>query len=261
MKKDAYYFPHFSNARHDRKIKRITKELGVEGYGIYFMILEVLREQTDLKYPVQDIDLLADEFGTSEQKVRIVITNYDLFTIDEDEMFFSPKQNEYLQPYFKSSERARDAANKRWEKQKQLPEKCDGNANAMQMQSDGNASKVKKSKEEKSKEEVDCPSIIEYYNNTCTSMPKVEKLTAGRKKLINARCKEHGHEDINKAIKMASESEFLSGKNDRGWIANFDWIFNATNFVKIIEGNYSKKAKPVNEVNKKFHYTYEDFER
>jgi len=151
MKKDAYYFPHFSNARHDRKIKRITKELGVEGYGIYFMILEVLREQTDLKYPVQDIDLLADEFRTSEQKVRIVITNYDLFTIDEDEMFFSPKQNEYLQPYFKSSERARDAANKRWEKQKQLPEKCDGNANAMQMQSDGNASKVKKSKEEKSK--------------------------------------------------------------------------------------------------------------
>lgn len=146
MKKDAYYFPHFSNARHDRKIKRITKELGVEGYGIYFMILEVLREQTDLKYPVQDIDLLADEFRTSEQKVRIVITNYDLFTIDEDEMFFSPKQNEYLQPYFKSSERARDAANKRWEKQKQLPEKCDGNANAMQMQSDGNASKVKKSK-------------------------------------------------------------------------------------------------------------------
>ena len=55
--KDAYYFPHFCNARHDRKIKRVTKELGVEGYGIYFMVLEVLREQTDFKYPLSEIDL------------------------------------------------------------------------------------------------------------------------------------------------------------------------------------------------------------
>ena len=101
MNKDAYYFPHFSNARHDRKVKRIIKELGVEGYGIYFMLLEVLREQTTLQYPMDDIDLLADEFRTSEQKVRTVICNYKLFDVTPDEMFFSPKLIEYLEPYFK----------------------------------------------------------------------------------------------------------------------------------------------------------------
>ena len=130
MKKDAYYFPHFSNARHDRKVKRITKELGVEGYGIYFMILEVLREQTDLKYPVQDIDLLADEFRTSEQKVRTVISNYDLFTIDEDEMFFSPKLFLYLEPYFNMKAQRQRAGIKSGEKRAltaKTPkeEKCD----------------------------------------------------------------------------------------------------------------------------------------
>ncbi len=63
--KDAFYFPHFCNARHDRKLKRVRKELGLEGYGIFFMLLETLREQADYRYPIEDLDLLADEFGTS----------------------------------------------------------------------------------------------------------------------------------------------------------------------------------------------------
>jgi len=105
MDKDAFYFPHFSNARHDRKIKRLRKELGLEGYGIYFMILETLREQAEYNYPIEDIDLLADEFGTSEQKIRIVISNYELFTTNESEHFFSPKMMVYLTPYLESKER------------------------------------------------------------------------------------------------------------------------------------------------------------
>jgi len=105
MQKDAFYFPHFSNARIDRKIRRMRKELGLEGYGIYFMILETLREQAEYNYPVEDIDLLADEFGTSEQKVRTVITNYELFSIDEQQKFFSPKMIMYLQPYLEGKAR------------------------------------------------------------------------------------------------------------------------------------------------------------
>ena len=105
MNKDAYYFPHFSNARSDRKIKRLRKELGLEGYGIYFMLLETLREQPEYCFPMEDIDLLADEFNTSEQKVRTVISNYQLFEIEEDEKFFSPKMIMYLEPYLKGKER------------------------------------------------------------------------------------------------------------------------------------------------------------
>lgn len=107
MKKDAYYFPHFCNARHDRKIMRLRKELGVEGYGIFFMLLEVLREQIDFKYPMQDIDLLAEEFGCSEQKIKVVICNYQLFQLDESEQFFSPKLMLYLEPYLNMKEQRR----------------------------------------------------------------------------------------------------------------------------------------------------------
>lgn len=121
MEKESYYFPHFCNARHDRKIKRLMKELGLEGYGIFFMLLEVLREQTDFKYPIQDIDLLADEFGTSEQKLRVVICNYQLFEIvitDDKEMFLSPKLLVYLQPYFRIKEQRRIAGQKSGEARK-----------------------------------------------------------------------------------------------------------------------------------------------
>lgn len=139
MKKDAFYFPHFSNARHDRKIKRVLKDLGVEGYGLFFMLLEVLREQTDLKYPLSDVDLLADEFGTSVAKLKAIIAKYDLFQTDSDGKFFSIKQIFYLQPYFEKSERAREAANLRWKNTKL-------DANALPSHSERNASKVKESK-------------------------------------------------------------------------------------------------------------------
>lgn len=122
MTKDAYYFPHFCNARHDRKIKRVTKQLGVEGYGIYFMLLEVLREQTGFRYPISDIDLLADEFGTSEAKVVAVIKNYELFTIDELNMFFSENLILNMQPYLAMKEQRSLAGKASAEKRKQLKE-------------------------------------------------------------------------------------------------------------------------------------------
>jgi hypothetical protein len=147
MEKDAYYFPHFCNARHDRKIKRVIKELGVEGYGIFFMLLEVLRDQTDFKFPMEDMDLLADEFGTSEQKVRVVICNYQLFEFDDEKKFFSPKMLMYLQPYFSMKEQRRIAGIASGIKRKELANgrSTDGERNRTK------ESKVKESKEKESK--------------------------------------------------------------------------------------------------------------
>lgn len=105
--KEAFYFPHFIGARNDRKIKRVRRDLGAEGYALYFMTLEVLREEQELAYPMEDIDILADDFGTSEAKLKTIVLNYDLFSIRETtdgHMFFSPKQIQYLEPYFNRRE-------------------------------------------------------------------------------------------------------------------------------------------------------------
>lgn len=149
--KDAYYFPHFSNARHDSKIKRLRKELGIEGYGIYFMILEVLRDQEDLSYPIADIDLLAEEFSTIDPKVEAVVKKYGLFKVGEDNYFYSPKLIEYLQPYFAKSKRGRAAALKRWHGNSN----ANADANALPLQSSSSAKRGEESKREEMKEETE----------------------------------------------------------------------------------------------------------
>ena len=101
--KEGIYFPHFSSSRNDRKIKRLRKSLGIEGYAIFFMLLEVLREQEEFKYPTCDIDLLADDFDTTEDKVKVVIFNFDLFRIDKDD-FFSPRLIDNLEPYLQGKQ-------------------------------------------------------------------------------------------------------------------------------------------------------------
>ena len=136
MKKDAYYFPHFSNARNDSKILKLRRIFGPEGYGIFFMLLEVLREQTDFKLPLDSIEDLSYEWHISKEKVLSVITDFDLFRIYKDN-FFSPKLILYLQPYLEKSQKAQKAAAIRWEKT---------NANALPEHSASNASKVNQNK-------------------------------------------------------------------------------------------------------------------
>lgn len=107
----------------------MRRDLSTEGYGIYFMLLELLREQPNFKYPVQDIDLLEKDFGTSIAKIEAVINQYDLFTLHEDQ-FFSLKLIHYLGPYLERTERARNAANIRWDKTKKLALTTENDANA-----------------------------------------------------------------------------------------------------------------------------------
>jgi len=101
------HFPHYLNARNDRKVRKGRLQLGIEFYAIYFMVLEVLAEQKGFRYPLADLDILADDFGTSIQKIQLVITQYDLFEIDPIEQFFSPAQHLALQPYLEKMEHYR----------------------------------------------------------------------------------------------------------------------------------------------------------
>lgn len=93
MSKDCYYFPHDSNAKDDPKCVLMIEQLGMEGYGIYWMLVETLRDQPDYTYPVANIPALARRYNTSAEKVRTVVYNYELFTVKEDKIFFSESLN------------------------------------------------------------------------------------------------------------------------------------------------------------------------
>ena len=85
--------------------------------------------------------------------------------------------------------------------------------------------------------------IADMYNDTCVSFPKVTTLSDARKKAIKARLKTYTIDDFKKLFTMAEDSDFLKGKNDKDWSANFDWLIKDSNMAKVLDGQYRNRAK------------------
>lgn len=112
MKKDTYYFSHDYNAKNDIKILLMRQELGMEGYGIYWFLIEALAESGGI-LPFNIIPVLAKQMDTTEVKVKGVITKYELFQLN-DTQFFSERLLKHLELRNAMSEAGRIGAKNRW---------------------------------------------------------------------------------------------------------------------------------------------------
>jgi len=90
---------------------------------------------------------------------------------------------------------------------------------------------------------IDYEYIIENYHFLCPKMRKVISLNDTRKGYISARFGEYGMEKIIEVLRLAGESSFLNGVNDKAWKADFEWIMRPNNFLKILEGKYANKVQ------------------
>lgn len=95
---------------------------------------------------------------------------------------------------------------------------------------------------EKDKDSIDYQQIADLYNETCVSFHRLTKLSDSRKKAIRARLKQYSVDDFRRMFEMAESSDFLKGKNDKNWLATFDWMVKDANMAKILDGNYQDKA-------------------
>lgn len=114
--KDAFYFPHDSNARDDIKCVELVGDLGLEGYGIYWVLIETLREQPGYTYPIKLLPILATRFSSDPEKFQKVVRDYDLFVVEDEKIFFSPSLKRRMQLYEDKKEQARQAGLKSGEK-------------------------------------------------------------------------------------------------------------------------------------------------
>lgn len=116
--KDAYYFPHDSNAKDDPKIINMIEQHGPEAYGIYWILIETLRDQPEYMAPLSIIPGLARRYNTTYDKMKSVVLGYGLFEISDDEFFFSislhRRMNAINQRRNKLSEAGRKGNLKRW---------------------------------------------------------------------------------------------------------------------------------------------------
>ena len=146
------YLQHQSNSFTDIKIIKMRSKLGMEAYGIFWALLELLFNEEN-KLCIDDYSVLAFSLQCDEDKLKSVIEDFDLFVI-EDGCFYSKRLNQHIDTINSKSIKAKESASKRW-----------NNANAKRTHSDSNASRVEYSKEDKSKVKKNNKKGVDYYND------------------------------------------------------------------------------------------------
>ena len=154
--KDAYYFSHDANARHDPKIIKLINKYGMKGYGWYWVIVEMLREQQNYKLNLHDdLESIAIETRTKSRVISVFIDDcikiFKLFK-KEHRYFYSQTLVKRMKIMEEKREKRRKAANIRWD------DKSIRNANGMHMHSTCNTMKGKESKGN----EIQDPKKIEF---------------------------------------------------------------------------------------------------
>jgi predicted phage replisome organizer len=109
------------------------------------------------------------------------------------------------------------------------------------------------------KERIMYQRIMDDYNNTCTDLPSIRAVPEERRRkiriLMNGMDKDKimpeksVYERMHVIFRMARDSDFLSGRNNRWHGCSFDWLINKTNALKVLEGTYANKGGADNERN------------
>ena len=110
MNRENIYFSHDANAMNDPKCMLLIDQLGMEGYGIFWGLVENLRQQPEYKMPLVLIPALATRFKSSESKVKTVISAYGLFVVENDEFFYSQSLRDRMTLMQKKIESRKNAA-------------------------------------------------------------------------------------------------------------------------------------------------------
>lgn len=164
---DVLYFPHDSNARRDPKIIALIADHGYEGYGRFWALIEMMREQkgclhTDKKTMRAVAYELRMQTEEAEAFIKCLIEDYELLIL-ENEQVHSNRLNKSIALLEEARENAQKAAEARWGKKRAEAENADAskndasaqenNADASKNECDSNAnlpffdaSKVKESK-------------------------------------------------------------------------------------------------------------------
>lgn len=149
-------------------------------------------------------------------------------------------QKEYHREYRKRQKEIADGT------ERKPLRKCLRNDDVNSLEGDIEGDIDKDIEEEKSttqrKSLVDYQRILDLYHEICVSFPKVRTLSDSRKRAIKARLEKYGLEELKEAFSLCEASDFLKGKNDRGWKADLDWIMNDTNLGKILDGKYNNRS-------------------
>lgn len=146
------YFPHDSNARNSDKLIRLRMRHKAAGYGVFFMILERLREEPSYM-SVKDYNMIAFDLREDASLIKSVIEDFGLFVFTEDGKYFYSesfkKRMEFKDDKSKKrSEAGKIGLAKRWgKKESEIANATDNDSNAIAKDEKNIARKEKESKD------------------------------------------------------------------------------------------------------------------
>lgn len=189
-------------------------------------------------------EMLATVFRRPLNTVRLALKTFENYGMVEivDNVFTIPnwEKHQSLDKLEAAREQTRMRVAAYRERQKLLVD-CNANCNVTVTECNATDKDIEEDKDT-DKNRIDYKAIIDCYNDTCVSFPKVKALSDSRKKSIKARLNTYSIEDMETVFEKAEASDFLKGKNDRNWQANFDWLMKDSNFAKVLDGNYDNKS-------------------
>ena len=242
----SYYFSHDYNASNDVKILFLRQQLGMEGYGIYWFIIESLASAGG-RLPLKILPVLALQMQTSEVKVQAVIKEFELFQVEQEE-FFSVRLDKSLDNMNKikkiNSEKGKKSAAKRLSK-------INSGSTAVQPELNHGGTAVQQIKENKIKENIlvkQTPEQIIKLDNSTMCYNIEEYLQKDRSK-FEAICMKAGkkaavaEDELMKChLHLEKKAMYPMGKSAAlAWFTS--WLINAD--------DYNAKYRPVTGKEKK----------
>ena len=264
--KHAYYFSHDFNARNDTKTAAMQFTYHAQGYGWFWILVEMLAEDKDRRLPLTDggLEGMAMQCHCRAKKLKNFIGDcihkYGLFESD-GAYFWSNSLNRRINSYEEmlqaKSRAGKKGAKARWEDEKGRAAGADGSA--ITQDGKGKKRKSNKTKENEikgeeskgyrkgpggsSKTSFDPHGFIQAYNDICKKLPHASSTTQQRVDKIEKFLLEFSLEDFRKVCQKANDSPFYSGRNDRGWVANFDYLIRPEKAAAVLEAPDAKSEE------------------
>lgn len=121
------YFPHKAGARNDPKLVKVLVKYKHAGIGIWWSLLEILRESEGYKWPVDAVSELALQLHIDDTELTQILAFFKDKKVEllkvENGYFYSPGLVENMIEMIAKSDKARESSRKRWDRER--------NANAL----------------------------------------------------------------------------------------------------------------------------------
>lgn len=258
MAEKRYYWMKLQDDFFDSKrIKKLRRLAGGDTFTIIYLKMQLLAMKHDgmLEYAGLEDSFakeLALDLDEDDDNVAVTVNyllNCGLLETSDDRSFFLPYAVANTGSEGSSAKRMRDCRERKAALETSAAEMLQqpvteaSQSDETSMEGRHIVTERKRRDREETEKKGISQLIVDLYNETCVSLPRVRSLSDARKKAIKARMNLYTLEDFKTLFEKAQASDFLKGKNARDWMANFDWLVKDANMAKVLDGCYDSNRR------------------